>query len=274
MKVQVCDFRNYNFNEHFLNSITNTGFAVITNHSIDYGLIKEAQSVWRRFFKLSDSVKNQFINKEDTNLGYSALGNEKAVGAIKVDIKEYFHWKPNNKLPTEPALITQRMFYQLEDIGSQLLYIVDSVRNTNYKAACDDSDNTILRTLYYPALRDVTLEEGSVRAAAHEDINFITLLVAASAPGLQVMDKNGSWHSVPHEDNSLIVNAGDMLQLASDNYFKSTTHRVINPDNSDTDRISMPIFIHPHSDTILAPGITAQQFLNERLNAIYKKGYK
>jgi isopenicillin N synthase-like dioxygenase len=95
--------------------------------------------------------------------------------------------------------------------------------------------------------------------------------VAASAPGLQVMDLRGRWHDVPHEENSIAVNIGDMLQLASDGLFKSTTHRVINPSDDTSDRISMPLFIHPHAMTPLAPGITAGQFLQERINEIYGK---
>jgi isopenicillin N synthase-like dioxygenase len=95
--------------------------------------------------------------------------------------------------------------------------------------------------------------------------------VAASAPGLQVLDKKGDWHDVPHEENSIVVNIGDMLQLASRGLYKSTTHRVINPDNSRLDRVSMPLFVHPHSDTLLAEGKTAKQFLDERLAEIYLK---
>jgi isopenicillin N synthase-like dioxygenase len=99
-------------------------------------------------------------------------------------------------------------------------------------------------------------------------------LVAATSAGLQVKDKAGDWYAVPHEENSIVVNVGDMLQLASNHVLKSTTHRVTNPANSASDRISMPLFIHPHGNTILLPGITAQQFLNERLSKIYGKEYK
>src|SRR5690606_8271472 len=105
-----------------------------------------------------------------------------------------------------------------------------------------------------------------VRSAAHEDINHITVLVAASAPGLQVLDKEGKWHNVPHEENSIVVNIGDMLQLASGGRYRSTTHRVVNMPG---DRISIPMFVHPNAKTVLAPGKTAAQFLAERIAQIH-----
>jgi isopenicillin N synthase-like dioxygenase len=85
------------------------------------------------------------------------------------------------------------------------------------------------------------------------------------------LDAKGVWHDVPHEENSIVVNIGDMLQLASNGLYRSTTHRVINPTDSRSDRISMPMFIHPHSDTLLADGFTAGQFLAERIAEIYGK---
>lgn len=268
MEVQICNLRSASFASDFRNSVMDTGFAVVTHHGIDYGLIKEAQQAWRLFFLANGGYKEQFIDTVDSNMGYKGFKTEKAVGAVKPDLKEFFHWKPTKRIPTEVASVTMQLFYQLEDVSSQLLSTLD--RDGKYRASCEASDNTILRTLYYPKM-DFSQEPGSVRAAAHEDINFITLLVAASAPGLQVMDKKGTWYDVPHEQNSIVVNIGDMLQLASGGLYRSTTHRVVNPDNSNSDRISMPLFVHPHSDTILAEGFTAGEFLAQRIAEIYQK---
>jgi isopenicillin N synthase-like dioxygenase len=271
MKVKVCNLRASTFDHDFKESVMNTGFAVLTHHGIDHGIIHETQQAWRTFFNQSEEYKRSFVNHVDGNMGYKGMGTEKAVGAKVADLKEFYHWKPGQKVPHELVALTHVVFEQLEDISGQLLHIIDSSNDTKYRKACDNSDNTILRTLYYPALKDCVVEPGAVRAAAHEDINFITLLVAASAPGLQVLDKEGNWHDVPHEENSIVVNIGDMLQLASKGLYKSTTHRVVNPNGSTSDRVSMPLFVHPESSTLLADGVTAQDYLNERIAQIYGK---
>lgn len=276
MKVKVCDMASDRFEYDLISSMKNTGFAVITNHEIHEGLIRSTQDNWRKFFLEEPIFKNLFINQRDGNMGYKGMGTETAVGAKVADIKEFFHWKPGQSMPEGPKNDTLYLFHLLENVGAQILSIVDRDNKkegdfTSYTDDCFHSDNTILRTLYYPALKSVDRQEGAVRAAAHEDINYITLLVAASAPGLQVQDKDGTWHDVPHQENSIVVNIGDMMQLASKGKYKSTTHRVINPSSSSEDRISMPLFIHPHGYTALAPGITAQEYLDQRIAEIYGK---
>lgn len=265
MEVKVANLRSAEFENDLIESITNTGFVVITGHGIHESLISRAQDDWRRFFKGHQKHKDMFINGNNPNMGYKGMRTEKAVGAKVADLKEYFHWKPEQEIPEILYNSTASLFVELELIADKILSIIDKENGTNYANDCRESDNTIVRALYYPEI-DFETEPGAVRAAAHEDINCITLLVAASAPGLQVMDKNGKWFDVPHEDNSIVMNIGDMLQLASQGRYKSTTHRVVNMPG---DRISMPLFIHPHSDTVLAPGKTAAQYLAERIAQIH-----
>ena len=179
MEVKVCNLRVSNFDHDFKESVMNTGFAVLTHHGIDHGLIRETQQAWRHFFNQEQSYKSSFVNQADGNMGYKGFGSEKAVGAKVADLKEFYHWKPGQKVPFELTALTHVMFEQLEDISGQLLHVIDGNNGTEYRKSCEGSDNTILRTLYYPALRDLVVEPGAVRAAAHEDINFITLLVAA-----------------------------------------------------------------------------------------------
>lgn len=269
MDVKVCNLRSNDFEADFIDSATNTGFAVITHHGIDHGFIRDTAQQWREFFLKPETFKKDYVNTIDPSMGYYGMKTEQAVGAKKPDLKEFYHWKPGSLMPKDVWMNTQSMYYQLSDIGMKILGVIDrNDERKDYRESCETSDSTIIRALYYPAM-DFAREPGSVRAAAHEDINHITLLVAASAPGLQVMDAKGNWHNVPHEENSIVINIGDMLQLASGHRYKSTTHRVVNPDSSSSDRISMPLFIHPHSSTILAPGKTAGQYLAERLEQIH-----
>lgn len=268
MDVKVCNLRSASFNRDFMESVTSTGFAVVTHHGVDHGLIREMQQVWREFFLASQKYKDSWSDVGGDFRGYKGFKTEKAVGAKKADLKEFFHYRPGWALPKEVGGATHKMFYQLEDVSGRLLSVLDDViLGTTYRKDCENSDNTILRTIYYPAL-NFDAEPGAVRSAAHEDINHITLLVAASAPGLQVKDKEGNWYDVPHEENSVVVNIGDMLQLASRGVYRSTTHRVVNPTDNKSDRVSMPLFVHPHSNTVLSDGFTAGQFLAQRIAEI------
>jgi len=271
MEVKICDFQSPNFSKDFKHSAVSTGFAVVTNHGIDKQAIEECQRLWRRFFLQSQYRKDAFLNEENPNMGYMGLKKETAVGSKLPDLKEFFHWKMGEFLPNPLVDPTMIIHSHLQVIADNILSILDE--DGKYTSWCRDSDSTILRAIYYPAM-DFAEEQGAVRAAAHEDINFITLLVAASSPGLQVLDKEGNWHAVPHEENSIVVNIGDMLQLASNGLYRSTTHRVVNPENNTSDRISLPLFIHPHSDTQLTPDKTAKQYLDERLDQIYGIGRK
>jgi len=132
-----------------------------------------------------------------------------------------------------------------------------------------DTPNTLLRILHYPPLTGDE-EAGAIRAAAHEDINLLTILPAANEPGLQVQCQDGSWINVPSDFGNLIINIGDMLQEASGGYFPSTTHRVINPTGkaSTKSRISLPLFLHPCSDVKLSDQHTQASYLLERLREL------
>lgn len=275
MKVKVVSLQSEDFQKDLIDSIKSTGFVVLTDHGIAETLIRDSQSQWKEFFNKEVMYKKLFENGRNPNYGYKGMKTEKAVGAKVADLKEYYHWRPGQVLPQSIAFDTMRLFDKLEAVGGQVLRAIDCQNKmegeyTDYAGECFGSENTLLRSLYYPAL-DFSSEGEAVRAAAHEDINHITLLVAASAPGLQVMDLDGKWHDVPHEENSIVMNVGDMLQLASKGKYKSTTHRVVNPPNNTSDRISMPLFIHPHTHIQLSPEKTAGEYLAERIAQIHGK---
>ncbi len=131
------------------------------------------------------------------------------------------------------------------------------------------SEQSLLRVLHYPPITGDE-KENAIRAAAHEDINLLTILPAANEPGLQVLTREDEWIDVPCEFNTLIINTGDMLQEASEGYFPSTTHRVINPEgsNKSNSRISLPLFLHPRKDVVLSDRYTAWEYLQERLREL------
>jgi isopenicillin N synthase-like dioxygenase len=145
----------------------------------------------------------------------------------------------------------------------------DCLKALQLSNAIADSPSTLLRILHYPPLPE-HFPDGAIRAAAHEDINLITLLPAATATGLEILDNQGNWHEVPCAMGDLVVNVGDMLQLASQGYYRSTTHRVVNPVGAlaRRSRYSMPLFLHPRPEVVLVDGITAKSYLQERLREI------
>jgi isopenicillin N synthase-like dioxygenase len=132
-----------------------------------------------------------------------------------------------------------------------------------------NSDKNLFRIIHYPPLTG-SEQPGAIRAAAHEDINIITLLPASTAMGLQVKDNAGGWHDVPGNWGDIVINVGDMLQMASQNFYRSTTHRVVNPEGeaAKQPRYSMPLFLHPKPEVVLSETHTAQSYLDERLREI------
>ncbi len=130
-----------------------------------------------------------------------------------------------------------------------------------------NSSTNLLRVIHYPPLND-NIDPSAIRAGAHEDINLITLLVAGSEPGLQVLSQDGKWVDVSTSSDYIVVNIGDMLQECSGGYFPSTTHRVVNPSEKNMSRYSMPFFVHARDEVMLSKKYTAKSYLEERLKEI------
>ena len=129
------------------------------------------------------------------------------------------------------------------------------------------SEQNLLRVVHYPPIDNP--EIGAMRAAPHEDINLITLLLPGSRSGLQALDADGLWHDVPHDPGTITINTGDMLSMASDHYFPSTTHRVVNPrPEENVSRYSMPMFLHPRPEVLLRSNMTANAYRLQRLEEI------
>ncbi len=273
MNVEVVDFQSPDAPASFTRSLRDTGFAVLVNHPLPQPLVQRIYDEWLAFFE-SDAKYTYRFSDENQDGWFGPEISETAKGNTVRDIKEFFHVYPWGQYPAEVSDAALRYAQLAKDVANTLLGWVD--RNTPAEVAegfsrpldhmMDGSTRTLLRVLRYPPLRGDE-PPGAVRAAAHEDINLLTVLPAANEPGLQVRDINGNWHDVPCDFGSIAVNAGDMLQLASGGYYPSTSHRVLNPtgDSAMRSRLSMPLFLHPADDVILAEGRTAFSFLQERI---------
>jgi isopenicillin N synthase-like dioxygenase len=238
-------------------------------------LIARAYEGWQQFF--ASEEKHDYTFDPQRQDGYFPFRSENAKGYPAKDLKEFFHVYPGTRLPEAVAEVTRELYRQLAALAGDLLALLEDHTPAEVRARLsmplrkmvENSPQTLFRILCYPPLTGEE-EQGAVRAAAHEDINLITLLVAATAPGLQVKDAQGRWLEVPADAGSIVVNAGDMLQMTTDGYYRSTTHRVVNPTGDDAKRrrLSMPLFLHPWPQVRLSETHTAREYLDERLREI------
>ena len=274
MKIETVDYTASDAGDRLARSLRETGFAVLANHPIRADRIDEAYALWGGFFA-SDSKLNYLRDYEKQD-GYFPFKSEHAKDAQKKDLKEFYHVYPWGRVPEDLEAFTRQLYADLTALGVELLSWLDQQMPEDVSATLSmplqemmqASQQSLLRILHYPP---VSAEEdaAAIRAAAHEDINLITLLLAGSQPGLQARDKEGQWHDVPCDPGMITINNGDMLSLATKGYFPSTTHRVINPDDKlNLSRYSMPMFLHPHPDVKLRQDFTAEAFLQERLKEI------
>ncbi|MBC3765376.1 isopenicillin N synthase family dioxygenase [Neptunicella marina] len=276
MKLEAVDFNADNAAELFVESLRETGFGVLRNHPIQQKMVDDIYTSWQAFFDSEE--KNNFVYNKGTQDGFfPSTVSEVAKGHKKKDIKEYFHYYPWGQCPAHLKQQLADYYAAAGNLAETLLGWVEQyspedvskLYSQTLSSMVENSEQTLLRVLHYPPLKGDE-EPDAIRAAAHEDINLLTILPAANEPGLQVKGKDGNWIDVPCDFGNLIVNIGDMLQEASGGYFPSTTHRVINPQGADQtkSRISLPLFLHPNPDVVLSERHTAKSYLQERLREL------
>ena len=273
-QLAAVDYQAPDAEEQFVQSLRDTGFGVLRNHPIPETAVTSIYENWAEFFNSSEKDKFSFDPDKYDGFFPRALA-ETAKGHTVRDIKEYYHYYPWGRCPAALKKQISDYYSCATDFAAILLGWIE--RQTPAEVAVhyreplshmiNGSDQSLLRILHYPPIRDGDTEPGAIRAGAHEDINLITLLPSANEPGLQVKARDGSWLDVPCDFGNLIINIGDMLQEASGGYFPSTTHRVVNPDghNANKARISLPLFLHPRPDVVLSERYTAGSYLQERL---------
>lgn len=275
MNVATVSYRSKNAAREFAQSLHETGFGVLTDHPIPHELIRGIFDDWAQFFASEEKFKYTFDPKLQS--GYFPFRTENAKNSKQKDLKEFFHYYPRTTLPPGTDKRTREMYQKLLTLSSELLEWIETHLPTEIRKnlsepltrMIEDSEESLLRPIHYPALTGKE-EEGAIRAAAHEDINLITVLIAATAPGLQVKDGRGQWHEVKCDPGTLVINSGDMLKMATKGFYGSTTHRVINPagPESQKPRYSMPLFLHARKNVRLSENHTAGSYLDERLREI------
>ncbi|MFQ3307496.1 MAG: isopenicillin N synthase-like dioxygenase [Candidatus Midichloriaceae bacterium] len=272
--IKVINFQSQNLGTEIHDSFKETGFAVITNHGIDFRLINQVYEEWKFFFKQSVENKKKYIFSrkfEKVQDGYFPFSISEIAKDYDVkDLKEFYHYSPGGRDLPQGITRTGYLYSKLMELALILLSSLNE--ETPKKLAkslneiVDDQCGTIMRILHYPSILNEK-GDGAMRAAPHKDINLITLLVAATQSGLCVKDVDGNWHKINCNEHDIIINCGDMMQELTDNYYKSTYHKVVNPIGSESklSRYSIPFFVHPKLETILSDRHTAKSFLDERL---------
>lgn len=277
------------------------GFVGVTGHGVPQSLIDDFYASAKAFFALPVSTKKDYeIAGMAGQRGYTSFGKEHAKQSEVADLKEF--WQIGQEVadgnprkaeyPDNPDVnevpefmqLGRKLYRAFENSGRNLLRAIalHLELSEGYFDEKIEDGNSILRAIHYPPITQEP--DTAIRAEQHEDINLITLLVGASAGGLQLLNMEGEWREIVPENDEIVINVGDMLQRLTNNYLKSTTHRVVNPPREEwhKPRLSIPFFLHPKSEMDLSvldfcvtdqnpvhyDPITAGEYLDERLREI------
>jgi len=273
------------------------GFVGVTGHGIPKSLIDDFYVAAKKFFAMETDVKRNYeIAGAAGQRGYTSFGKEKAKQSKVADLKEFFQIgqetatmsaderNPDVAEVPEFMQLGRQLYRQFEEKGNSLLQAIALHLDLpiDYFSNFTKDGVSILRAIHYPPISSEPAS--AIRAEQHEDINLITLLVGASAGGLQLQNSEGEWLEIVPENDEIVINVGDMLQRLTNNYLKSTTHRVVNPprDQWHKPRLSIPFFLHPRPEMSLNvldscvsadnpqhyEPITAGGYLDQRLREI------
>ncbi len=302
MRVPTISIKNFPDDPAFVSALggayESCGFCGISEHGISDEVIEDAYTVLREFFALPAEVKDRYQTQTAGARGYTGFGIETAKDSSHPDLKEF--WQvgrevvsgtaghdallPNvwpSEVPEFQAKL-YRLYEALEGLGNRVLDALALYLNLapGYFRDKVSHGNSILRPLHYPPIAQQ--DTPSLRSAAHEDINLITLLVGSEEPGLEVLSRDGQWVPINMQPGTIVVNIGDMMQRLTNHVLPSTTHRVVNSPEaySGGSRYSIPFFLHPNPEFEIAtlPGcisednpnrypepILADEYLKQRL---------
>ncbi len=276
MKVRIVDLKQDNAAQLVTESLIESGFAVVENHPIPASELDLFYETWDDFFLNGDP--RAYVTDAASQAGYFPPDlAETAKGHEAQDLKEYFQFWPGGELPAQVHDITMHYYDEIFALGATVMTWLQENTSGSLWRAIDkpfaeylSRQQTLLRILRYPPLTGNEPPD-AIRAGAHEDINLITMLPAASQSGLEIQPKGmNEWFPVESPPGSIVINIGDMLQELTVGALPSTSHRVVNPTGDDATkaRLTAPIFCHPYPDMVLSERYTAASYLRERLNEI------
>ena len=273
-ELPLIDYNASDAPEAFFESLKQYGFATLISHPLDMTRVDRIYRAWRAHFAVG--VATEFVMDPIRQDGYFALDQaESAKGQEIRDYKEYFqfyqwgrcpsHLKPDLEVHFEDCLKFSTTL--LRWVAQQLPSDIVSRLSMPLESMIENSAQTMLRVLHYPPVESgIELP----RAAAHEDINLLTILPASDGPGLELQLSDGEWIEVVNRPSQVVVNIGDMLQEATESFLRSTTHRVTTPNKvqAASGRMSLPLFLHPRPEVTLSSRYTADSYLGERLQEL------
>lgn len=275
MQISTVNYRDSRAPKTFADSLHHTGFAVLSHHPIDPQLVADVYTEWYAFFH--DPRRFDYLFDPEKQDGYIPPSlSETAKNYDKKDLKEFYHLYTEGRYPTFLSDKSRQLNRELMRLAQEILSWVEchTPADIKLKFSCSlprmvSCERTLFRILHYPPLTGHE-PPGALRSAPHADINLLTLLPAATAEGLEVLDSQGNWIPVKSDPGMLVVNIGDMLAECSEGWYRSTQHRVTNPvgEKAKQYRLSMPLFLHPRAEVILSPRYTADAYLQERLREL------
>ncbi len=293
------------FAEALGEAFSDIGFVIVENHLLPPELQAALYEKVEAFFRLPDEVKAQYTVPDIAGQrGYTPKNLEHAKNRPVPDLKEFFHIGPEINDPTDPLYhklpknvwprevpafreVIYEAYQRFLETGRRLLAAIAlylDLEEDYFESRIRNAPSLLRLLHYYPLPPDMAIPEGATRAAEHEDINLITLLIGASAEGLEVLTRQGTWFAPKVEPHQMVINVGDMLERLTNGYLQSTTHRVVlpPPEKRHLPRFSVPFFLHTRPEVSLAclpscitpthpkafADITAEAFLEERLREL------
>lgn len=253
-------------------ALVRCGFFILEGHGINAALWRRATEAARSSFALPDEIKARYRGPDDgSQRGYLELRRELRTGGNALDRKECWHarrdgHRHDNLFPSEvpelgPAAL--RLIDAFDRLADRVLAGIDAFLGDTALWQASRGGDSLFRINHYPPRGPIV--ESAPRFATHRDFDLVTFLIGANAPGLEVRDRDGRWHAVTPGPEAIVVNAGDLLAVASRGRIPSTAHRVINPRACDGGRISMVYFVAPRPEIQLAPGALAGALIDDRL---------
>ena len=268
------------FIDNLYEGLLDYGFIVLNDHPLKMKQVEDSYKKVMEFFSLPKAIKEKYTSANGGQRGYTPFLCEHAKDSPFPDLKEFWHvGRELEKGHRFGKIYNPNMWpsevFEFKKVLLDLFFTLDKMSHSRMI----EDGNSILRAIHYPPVEGQDTKN-SIRAAAHEDINLITMLVGATDSGLELKDRDGQWLKVESKPDQIVVDSGDMLSRLTNDVIPATTHRVVNPDESQTSRFSMPFFVHPNPEAVLKclpscvgagakyPDILANDFLLQRLKEI------